>query len=162
MSNKIFGERIKELRTKLKLTQRQMADELDITSASLSSYEVGGKSPTVSGAIAIATKYNVSLDWLFGLEKDDIESITTYDEVIRFLLSINKKIPISIQGENGGAPWKIVLQSQKMNEFLQEWSKMQRLLSKKTIDSELYEFWIQKQLEKHDEEINDFDTIFPF
>ena len=64
---KVFsGDRIKQLRTRLKLSQREFVEGIGITASALSAYEKGQKQPTISVAMNIAAKYNVSLDWLCG------------------------------------------------------------------------------------------------
>lgn len=64
----IFGERVKQLRTQLKLSQRDFSEKIGITASALSAYENGQKNPSVNVAINIATQFKVSLDWLCGIK----------------------------------------------------------------------------------------------
>ena len=65
----IFGERLKQLRSSLNLSQREFAEKVGITASALSTYEKGQKNPSVLVAINIAKEFHVSLDWLCGLKK---------------------------------------------------------------------------------------------
>lgn len=65
----VFGQRIKQLRQELGLSQREFAERVDITASALSAYEKGLKNPSVNVAINIAAKFNISMDWLCGLKK---------------------------------------------------------------------------------------------
>ena len=66
----LFSERLRELRAKLNLTQKDFASRVNITPATLSSYESGQKKPTIQTAAQIATEYNISLDWLCGISNE--------------------------------------------------------------------------------------------
>jgi len=66
----IFGERLKQLRTKLKLSQRDFADKVGVTASALSSYEKGQKNPSVGVVTNIAAQFHVSLDWLCGISRE--------------------------------------------------------------------------------------------
>ncbi len=61
-----FGSRLKLLRTKLSMTQKEFAQHLGIPQPSLSSYENGKNSPTIDVVMQIAETCNISLDWLCG------------------------------------------------------------------------------------------------
>lgn len=65
----VFGERVKQLRTQLKLSQRDFSEKTGITASALSAYENGQKNPSVNVAINIATQFKVSLDWLCGIKE---------------------------------------------------------------------------------------------
>ncbi len=64
MSN--FSSRIRELRLELKKTQQDMADIFSIRVRTYQGYEYGQFYPDVSGLIAIADFFDVSLDYLVG------------------------------------------------------------------------------------------------
>lgn len=64
-----FGERIREVRKNAGCSQKEFCALLDIPQSTLSAYETDRMQPTVASLINIATKFNVSLDWLCGIEK---------------------------------------------------------------------------------------------
>lgn len=69
MSEIKFGERIRTIRNNAGCSQKEFCSVLDIPQSTLSAYETDRMQPTVATLINIATKYNVSMDWLCGIEK---------------------------------------------------------------------------------------------
>lgn len=74
MSELKFGERIREVRKNAGCSQKEFCAMLDIPQSTLSAYETDRMQPTVASLVNIATKFNVSLDWLCGIEK----SVSTF------------------------------------------------------------------------------------
>ena len=67
---KIFIERLKFLRKQKKLTQKQLADNLEITERTIRSYEIGENIPSIETFIKIADFFDVSIDYLVGRSDD--------------------------------------------------------------------------------------------
>jgi len=65
---KIFGTNFKELRLLRKKNQKEMADILSVSQAAVSHWEAGRKIPEVPMLITIAKYFEVSIDYLVGLE----------------------------------------------------------------------------------------------
>ena len=65
----ILGARLKELREEKGLTQKQLADKLNINSVTYLHYEKEQREPPLSLLADIALFYGVSVDYLLGLEK---------------------------------------------------------------------------------------------
>ena len=63
-----FGEKLKELRTEKGLGQVQLAKELKVGKSIVSLWERGECEPTLSSIILIAKFFDVSTDFLAGLE----------------------------------------------------------------------------------------------
>lgn len=61
-----FGERLKQLRTAKKLTQKQLAVKTDTSERGLQNYEMGIRKPAFDVLIALADYFDVSLDYLVG------------------------------------------------------------------------------------------------
>lgn len=61
---KKIGIRLKELRVKHNLTQREVANILNITSSTYSKYENGKLVLIFSKLIALANLYNISADYI--------------------------------------------------------------------------------------------------
>jgi len=66
MDNKTIGKRIKELRLLNKLTQHDMAVELDVTEKYISNIETGSASCGFPKMVQLANVLNCSLDYLLG------------------------------------------------------------------------------------------------
>lgn len=64
----ILGKRLKELREEKGLTQQQLAKELNINTITYLHYEKSQREPPLSFLAEIAIYYNVSVDYLLGLE----------------------------------------------------------------------------------------------
>ena len=65
-----FCKRLIHLRTTNDLTQKELADILNIERSTLSSYETGRRYPTISVLIRIADTFDVSVDYLLGRKND--------------------------------------------------------------------------------------------
>ena len=63
---KIFQERLIEQRKLNKLTQRQLADILNISQPSYIRYENGTADPSLTNLVKLADYFDVSVDYLLG------------------------------------------------------------------------------------------------
>lgn len=72
----MFGKRLKLLRTNLKLTQKQLGKNLNLSQRAISSYENGLRFPDEQILNLIANYFNVSVDYLLG--RTDIKNIYLY------------------------------------------------------------------------------------
>ncbi|GAA5418042.1 hypothetical protein Pryu01_03124 [Paraliobacillus ryukyuensis] len=70
MENNALANRLKLLRDKKGLLQKQVADKLGIKSNTLSGYENGSRSPDHKLLNSIADFYNVTTDYLLGRSDD--------------------------------------------------------------------------------------------
>ncbi|MEK8212506.1 helix-turn-helix domain-containing protein [Paenibacillus sp. FSL L8-0463] len=66
----LFNDRLKELRNERSLTQEQLANKLDIPSATIRRLEVSNSIPRRDRLVLLANFFNVSTDYLLG-ETDD-------------------------------------------------------------------------------------------
>lgn len=64
-----IGKLIKEFRIEMKLTQTQLAEKLNATQDTISLWELGKSFPDIFALIKLAQIFNVSTDFLLGLEK---------------------------------------------------------------------------------------------
>lgn len=62
----MFGERIKELRKRYKMTQKQLAEKLFIDQTAVSYWESGKTKPDFEKQQLLADLFNVSVDYLLG------------------------------------------------------------------------------------------------
>lgn len=58
--------RVKELRIAAKMTQADLAKQLDITTPSITKWEQGRSNPEISNAFKLADIFGVTLDYLLG------------------------------------------------------------------------------------------------
>jgi len=82
-----FGNRLKTLRIKKKLTQQQLADLLGLTKSVISAYENGLRYPAYDVLIKISRIFKVSTDFLLGVEiKREIDTSGLTDEQVEALI----------------------------------------------------------------------------
>ena len=64
----IFCEKLKELRVEKAIGQVELAKKLNVSKGIISLWENGLREPKLSNLIALATFFDVSIDYLAGLE----------------------------------------------------------------------------------------------
>ncbi len=106
MSNQV-GSRLREARLKLKMTQKQLGKELGINASAVAKYENGICFLNTKMLNIIATKYNVSIDYLvsgrgtlFYEDKDNldfnrIKNIIDEDKELEELFSMVSSMPLA-------------------------------------------------------------------
>ncbi|MDB7085827.1 helix-turn-helix transcriptional regulator [Erysipelatoclostridium ramosum] len=80
---KDIGDRIKELRIKKGINQNQLSQLLGVTKSMVSAYETGIRLPSLANIINLSKTFNVTTDYLLGLENDENKSIdlSNLDEI---------------------------------------------------------------------------------
>ena len=70
MSKELFSlaEKIKLLREKAKLTQAELARELGLSRSGVNAWEMGLSVPSTQYVVELAKHFNVSTDYLLGIE----------------------------------------------------------------------------------------------
>ena len=76
-----FGEILKSLRLNAGLTQKQLAEKLEVTSSVVSYYELSERAPSPETLIKLSRIFHVTTDYLLGIEKNpnktlDISGLT--------------------------------------------------------------------------------------
>mgnify|MGYP004475237265 CR=1 FL=1 len=165
MYNKeLFSERLKELRRSTGETQKDFANSVGCSTATLSAYENGTKNPSLEIVSNITQKYKVSLDWLCGLENGEKLNIKTYKDIYCFLLTLQKEHGDLILLETVESPFSeklpaIAFDNIDISSFFDDWKKMNSLLAKDAIDREVYDLWVEKTLKKADTPIENNTII---
>lgn len=86
-----FGNTLKILRLKEDMTQAQLAQKLQLTKSVISAYETGLRLPSYDVLIHISKIFNVSTDYLLGLErKQEIDLSGLSSEEVGALLNLIK------------------------------------------------------------------------
>lgn len=67
MENK-FKSRLIDLRKSMKLSQSQLAKEINCTQAAIAMWEEGSRTPTMNYIISLALYFGVTSDFLLGLK----------------------------------------------------------------------------------------------
>lgn len=86
-----FGSTLKTLRLRESMTQAQLAQKLGLTKSVISAYENGLRMPSYDILIHTAKIFNVSTDYLLGLEhKQEIDLSGLTKEEIDAILNLVK------------------------------------------------------------------------
>ena len=84
-----LAERLIEMRTSKGLTQQALADRLGISKSSVHSWETTRAQPSLLCLMKIAYLYNVSVDYILGINNDrTINASKLTDKQIKTLLDI--------------------------------------------------------------------------
>jgi len=72
----MLGDKIKKLRTNANMSQKELADILDIAHSTVGMYERNNRIPPIDNLIKIAQFFNVSIDELLDQEKNETSAST--------------------------------------------------------------------------------------
>ncbi|KAB2833695.1 MAG: helix-turn-helix transcriptional regulator [Candidatus Dadabacteria bacterium] len=88
-----IGDRIKEVRAELGISQKLFGEGIGIADSYVSEIESGNKVPSLTILLAIGFKYGVNIDWLesWNGEKYTKEGAYVTDEEIRILRTLRDK-----------------------------------------------------------------------
>ena len=111
MEEKVFFNRILQLRTENNLSQAELSEYLGITRSALSHYELGHRNLTMTSLKKLAIVFNVSIDYLvfhddysnhndfiadvLGLEEESIKILVSHKrnkEINKFIQSLVKEM----------------------------------------------------------------------
>lgn len=154
-----FSIRLKELRSSLNMTQVQFANHVGTNQVTLSSYETGATNPSLEIVKEIATKCNVSIDWLCGLsnKKNLNNEYSTYYDVLKNFVQLcsvkyddgsKNLVTASIVNSSDNIHF-IVKNDDIFNSFFTNWLKMYNLLQENVINSEIYTQWLEGELSRY-------------
>ena len=93
-----IGERIRELRTTLRLTQDQFGNKIGVKNGVVSAWEKGS-APVPDGRVRIIRdEYNASIDWILKGEGEMFQESTEdpnakRDAALEYALSLIRKLP---------------------------------------------------------------------
>lgn len=80
MDYKALGKRIREERLKLKLTQEQLAESIDVSNSYVGQIERGERSVTLDTLVRIVNRLGVTVDYLLK-ESINLEDINFQDQL---------------------------------------------------------------------------------
>jgi len=86
MENREVKDRIKYLRKKNGMTQKQLAEKLGVSQGNIADWEVGRSKPSTDAIIKIAQLFNVTMFWLASGEEDHVSGHSSWlGKKIKFL-----------------------------------------------------------------------------
>lgn len=119
-----IGERVKELRKQVNLTQQAFADRLNLKRNTVGSYEVNVVEPSDRTISDICREFNVNVTWLRTGEGEMFNQITRSEKITSFLTEITedegddfKRRFVEMLAELEPEDWKLL---ERMAEKLQK------------------------------------------
>jgi len=88
-----FGKRLRFLRIQNQLTQKMLADYLNVSPSTIGMYERDEREPSFKTLISIAEYFNVSIDYLFAYKLDKKYSHPHLTDSDLHLLSLKRNYP---------------------------------------------------------------------
>lgn len=76
-----FGQKIKKLRTDAKLTQKDLAEKMNVSFQTVSKWESDLNEPDISNIKELAKIFNCSFEYLLGDDEDEAETTEVEEEV---------------------------------------------------------------------------------
>jgi len=93
-----FGERLKQVRIKKGLTQKEVAESTGLIRATLANWEIGRAEPDLESIKTLANFYSIPVDYLLGrtdttetLEKDIESAISGHPDLIEIWSEIKNR-----------------------------------------------------------------------
>lgn len=71
----LFGDKIRELREKKGISQKNLGEMFDVTSNAVYSWENNKAQPSIEIIKQLADYFDVSTDYLLGFNQDDLDNI---------------------------------------------------------------------------------------
>ena len=160
-----FAKNLRRIREERKLTQSALAEMIGVTPQTISAYENGngekGKNPTLDKAIDLAEKLGVSLDELCGHDCKPESRAETLGDVARLLCMMwnwrstiffkHETIGYDACGAHDESIPAIAFDGGPIRKFLEDYVKLQRLLSEKTIDFQMFSDWVSMKINALDD-----------
>lgn len=162
---KTIAERLKELRQMQKIEQRELASVISVSRTAMSKYEKGDVIPSADKLIAIAQKYDVSMDWLCGLSDStkSTQKIKTVSDFIKILPELENvgavarvEVPIKIFDPDGdimtvpSTSFLIEAIGDTLYHAIEEYEKINDLFKAEIIDKNIYDMSITGLLKKYE------------
>ena len=135
-----YTYRLQELRKRENLTQEELAEKIDVSAPLITSMERQVKKLSLRNAMLIAKKFNVSLDWLYGLSDDTKDSASNILATLKDIFDINLEK-------------KYIKVDKNLATYLEELSKAYKTKSNKdyNLPDEAFNYWVEGIKKKYNE-----------
>lgn len=82
---KHFGEKVREKRNDLKLTQTEVGEKINVSRQTISSWENGKSYPDIPMLVTLSDFYDLSLDYLLKEDNSYMSKLKKENNLLRFL-----------------------------------------------------------------------------
>ena len=110
-----FSKRLKELRLNNGLTQKDLANAIEVGRTTISEYESGKIVPKQEGLLKIANHFNVSVDYLTGVSneratrKQNASDLDALLNTVHHILLDEYDTPVTYEGEVLSETQKLII-----------------------------------------------------
>lgn len=115
-----MGERIKELRKALGLTQQEFAEKIGSVQNTITGYETGRRTPSNQVISLICREFNVNEAWLRTGEGEMLVPLTRDDQITDFMADL-------LKNEDESFKRRFIAALSKLNES--EWELLEKIAS---------------------------------
>ena len=115
---KKFAQRLKELREYYGMTQAEVAECLNFSSAAISNYECGTREPGSEELILLADFFQVSSDYLVGRIDHSIQH--GKKKIIQYTITENIKVPDSLNEKEIDTIVHIIAEGKKYSWYVEK------------------------------------------
>lgn len=176
-----LGKRIKLAMDANRLTQKELAAELQVTPAKISNYVTGKNFPSVDILGEMSKVLGVSTDWLLNIEGkeqkftfaaytqgDLAEMLFEMDESLDFSISFDPNVPFfmcSLSFDDGYGRGTTNNVSESFQQMLREWASIKQLsVSEDIVKTSLLPAWKEKWISvlKNYYVVKEEDGLLPF
>ena len=156
-SREIFATRLKEVRLQTEKSQKEFADMVQSTAATISAYENATKNPSLEIVMNIAEKCNISIDWLSGLS-DQKELKTEINDYKDFAIKILELLELDVfpyliymkkeKKDNKFIQSLVLPESHELFNFMDTYADLCNLLNNGRIKQHVMDTWLTGALEE--------------
>lgn len=155
MMENTFSINLEKTRKAHKLSQKELAEKVNVAAVTISAYEKGNKTPSLDVALRIADYFHVSLDSLCGVEVGKIETV---DDFLPRLVELVKTPAITIVHDELGKECFALHDS--FTDLQSGLFKMLELYKTGVIDEATFDTWVKgKQREYTDVDLKEYVGI---
>ncbi len=132
-----LSERLKQLKIKRNLLQKDIAQNNNIILRTYQRYERGEKEPSLSTLIKLADYFNVSIDYL--ASRTNNQKIDSYIDVMYILFELESEYGLSLNEIDGQLA--LTFSNSTIIDYIFHWNKQKKLYDKGEISEEEYNYW---------------------
>lgn len=134
--SEIFEKRLKRLREKKAVSQKEVAEAIGVKAQTISGYESGRTKPPLDIAAKLAKYFGASLDWMSGI-CEDAGAISNRQAL--YMLRV-----MGYTVENPSINVADSKYFEEIKKYFEDSAKMKKFLQSGDIDQDVYDYWEQK------------------
>ncbi len=159
------GEKLKTARVNAKISQKNMAEQLELTNSTYSNYENGYSDPPVEVLLGFCKIIDITLDELLGMKVEQATNtkIRTFAELISILIDLDKRgmniVGTTTYSEEDNqliAHLTLDISNAQLATFIPNWNKVYKNLASGLMNKDDYRIWLNDTLRIFNVAIDDY------